>query len=66
MVETEAARPPVESRPSGQDTVNNELEPGLFLPAGRHGRVFNDHLFGLFCIFAFLVLVLVIGYARLQ
>ena len=66
MIETEAPRPPVEQHPSGQDMVNNELEPGLFLPAGRHGRVFNDHLFGLFCIFVFLVLVLAIGVVRLQ
>lgn len=66
MMETEAPRPAVERRSSGQDTVNNELEPGLFLPAGRQGRVFNDHLFGLTCIFVFLLLVLVIGWSRLQ
>ena len=67
MVETETeARPAVEQRPSGQDTVNSELEPGIFLPAGRQGRVFNDHLFGLFCITAFLLLVIIIGWSRLR
>ncbi len=63
MVETKA-RSAVPGHVSAQDEVNNELEPGLFLPVGARGRVFNDHLFGLACIFAFLVILLIVGISR--
>ncbi len=53
-----------ESRqPQTRNEDDNALQVSVFMPL-RHGRIFNDHLFGIACVFVYLLIVIVIGIFR--